>query len=112
MIEQAVEQWRRFVVGDASALDDLLAEDAVFYSPVVFTPQRGKEITNVYLQGAAQVLGGTDFRYIKQVLAGREAILDFETTVDGKHVKGVDIMTCNENGRIVGFRSCCDRCRP
>ena len=53
VIEQAVEQWHRFVAGDASALDDLLADEVVFYSPVVFAPQRGKEITNVYLQGAA-----------------------------------------------------------
>ncbi len=104
MIEQAVQQWHRFVAGDASALADLLADDVVFYSPVVFTPQRGKEISSLSLQGAAQVLGGGDFRYTKQVLAGRDAVLEFETTVDGKHVNGVDIISCDDAGRIVEFR--------
>lgn len=104
MIEQTVEQWHRVVAGDLSVLDDLLADDVVFYSPVVFTPQRGKAITKVYLQGAAQVLGGGDFRYTKQVLAGPHAVLEFETTVDNKHVNGVDIISCDDGGRIVEFR--------
>jgi ketosteroid isomerase-like protein len=104
VIEQTVEQWHRFVAGDATVLADLLADDVVFYSPVVFTPQRGKEITSLYLQGAAQVLGGEDFRYTKQVLAGNDAVLEFETTVDGKHVNGVDIISCDDAARIVEFR--------
>ncbi|MDP3712077.1 MAG: nuclear transport factor 2 family protein [Mycobacteriales bacterium] len=104
MIEQAVEQWHRVVAGEMDVLDDLLADDVVFYSPVVFTPQRGKAITTLYLQGAAQVLGGGEFGYTKQVLAGRHAVLEFETTVDGKHVNGVDIITCDDAGRIIEFR--------
>ena len=104
MLENTVEQWHHFVAGEADVLDDLLADDVVFYSPVVFTPQRGKVVTTLYLQGAAQVLGGTDFRYTKQVLAGHQAVLEFETTVDGKHVNGVDIITCDDDGRIVEFR--------
>lgn len=104
VIERAVEQWHRVVAGDHAVLDELLADDVVFYSPVVFTPQRGKAITSLYLQGAAQVLGGGDFRYTKQVLAGEQAVLEFETSVDGKHVNGVDIITCDESGRIVEFR--------
>ena len=104
MIEQAVENWHRVVAGDVSALADLLADDVVFYSPVVFTPQRGREITRLYLLGAAQVLGGGEFRYTKQVLAGRHAVLEFETTVDDKHVNGVDIITCNDAGQILEFR--------
>lgn len=104
MIEQAVAQWHRFVTGDTAALANVLADDVIFYSPVVFTPQRGKEITSLYLMGAAQVLGGGDFRYTKQVLAGRHAVLEFETTVDDKHVNGVDIISCDDAGLIVEFR--------
>ena len=39
-------------------LDNLLADDVVFYSPVVFTPQKGKEITKMYLMAAGGVFGG------------------------------------------------------
>ena len=104
MIEQAIEQWHRVVAGDLDVLADLLADDVDFYSPVVFTPQRGKAITSVYLRGAMQVLGGADFRYTKQVLAGCHAVLEFETSVEDKHINGVDIITCDDAGRISEFR--------
>ena len=104
MIENTVETRHRFVAGNAEDLADVLADDVVFVLTVVFTPQRVKNLTTKYLQGAARVLGGKDFGYIKQVLAGREAVLAFETTVDGKHVNGVDIITCDDDGRIIEFR--------
>ncbi len=104
MIEKLVQQWHRVVEGDAELLPDLLADDVVFYSPVVFTPQRGKDITLLYLQGAAAVLNAGGFTYTKQVLAGDTAVLEFETTVEGKLVNGVDIITGNAQGQIVEFR--------
>ena len=93
----------------------LLAEDVVFYSPVVFTPQRGKDVTKLYLGAAGKTLGGGKpvasgseggggFRYTKQILSGNQAVLEFETEMDGKHVNGVDIITCDETGRIVEFK--------
>ena len=109
MIEQVVERWHRFIAGNLSdALDTLLADDVVFYSPIVYTPQRGKAVTALYLNAAAQTLlgGGGDgaFRYTKQVLADNVAVLEFETTVGGKYVNGVDIIRCDDTGRIVEFR--------
>jgi ketosteroid isomerase-like protein len=108
VIEQLVERWHSFLEsGDAATLDELLADDVVFYSPVVYTPQRGKDITTMYLMGAKQVLGGGaegEFRYAKQVLAGDTAVLEFETTLDGKYVNGVDIIRCDAAGKIVEFR--------
>ena len=107
MIEQVVAQWHRFLEGDGN-LADLLADDVVFYSPVVFTPQRGKDVTTMYLQAAGQVLVGDDaeggFRYVKEVVAGDTAVLEFETSLAGKYVNGVDIIRCNDEGRIVEFR--------
>ncbi len=103
-----MQQWHRVVAGDVAVLDDLLADDVVFFSPVVFTPQRGKEVTTRYLEAAAVALAGdaTDgaFRYTKQVLAGDTAVLEFETSVAGRYVNGVDIIRCDEAGRIVEFR--------
>ena len=128
MIEYVVEQWHRYLTGDLpGGLDELLDDDVVFYSPIVFTPQRGKALTSLYLQAAAVTLpgdsarvdsdpggtvdgttslegGGRAFRYTKHVLAGDTAVLEFETTIDGKYVNGVDIIRCNEVGRIVEFR--------
>jgi hypothetical protein len=108
-IEQVVERWHRHLAGELpEGLAGLLADDVVFYSPVVYTPQRGKEITTLYLEAAKQSLpgdgGAGSFRYTKQVVAGDLAVLEFETTVDGKYVNGVDILRCDDDDRIVEFR--------
>jgi ketosteroid isomerase-like protein len=104
MIEDVIERWHGYLTGDASdGLDALLADDVVFYSPIVYTPQRGKDITTMYLLAAKQTLGNDDFRYTKQVLAGDIAVLEFETTLDGKYVNGVDIIRCAD-GQITEFR--------
>lgn len=105
-LEDVVARWHRFVAGEEpDGLDALLAEDVVFFSPVVFTPQRGEAVTALYLSAAAQTFPaeGT-FRYTKQVLDGRTAVLEFETTMEGKHVNGVDILTVDDSDRIVEFR--------
>jgi hypothetical protein len=118
MIERVIEKWDAHLRGRLpGGLDELLDDDVVFYSPIVFTPQRGKAITMLYLQAAGQTLpgdtaavssaddtGGGGFRYTKRVLAGDTAVLEFETTVEGKYVNGVDIIRCNDAGRIVEFR--------
>jgi hypothetical protein len=119
MIAEVIAQWHRYLKGELpDALDHLLADDVIFYSPVVYTPQAGKEITKLYLRAAAVALPGGDggpalpgasdgagrFRYTKQVLAGDTAVLEFETTVDGKYVNGVDIIRVDEWGKIVEFR--------
>jgi hypothetical protein len=120
MIEGVIERWRLHMKGELpGGLDELLDDDVVFYSPVVYTPQEGKAVTKLYLQAATQTLpgdapvageggerpfGGGGFRYTKQVLSGDTAVLEFETTVQGKYVNGVDIIRCNDEGRIVEFR--------
>jgi len=103
MIEKVVETWLR-IVGDErpEALDGLLPEDVVFYSPVAYTPQRGKAVTTMYLRAAAQTMPGDPvhgaFHYTKQVLAGNVAMLEFETTVAGKYINGIDIIRCDRPG--------------
>ena len=115
MIHEVVERWHRHLRGELEGgLDALLDDDVVFYSPIVYTPQVGKAITTLYLSAAGQTLPGDKnasssdpskrFRYTKQVLSGDTAVLEFETTVEGKYVNGVDIIRCNEAGKIVEFR--------
>ncbi|CAN5633203.1 nuclear transport factor 2 family protein [soil metagenome] len=123
MIEETVAKWHRHLRGQLpGGLDELLHDDVVFISPIVFTPQVGKAITTLYLQAAGQTLPGDrpeadaaggivldderagGFRYTKEVVAGNHAVLEFETTVEGKYVNGVDIITCDDEGKIVEFR--------
>jgi hypothetical protein len=115
MIEQTIAKWHRFLAGGLpGGLDELLADDVVFYSPVVFTPQRGKAVTMLYLNAAGSAFGASagakpgggasTFRYTKEVLAGRHAVLEFEAEVGGKYINGVDIITCDAEGRIIEFR--------
>jgi hypothetical protein len=115
MIQEVVEKWHRHMRGELpGGLDELLDDDVIFYSPIVYTPQVGKAITTLYLSAAGQTLPGDKavassdptkrFRYTKQVVAGDTAVLEFETSVEGKYVNGVDIIRCNEAGKIVEFR--------
>jgi hypothetical protein len=116
MIEKTIESWHRFLDGNLpGGLDELLADDVVFYSPVVFTPQKGKDVTKLYLTAAGMTFGGvgasqqTDrapstFRYTKEVLSGHHAVLEFEVEVAGKYINGVDIITCDNECRIREFR--------
>ena len=89
---------------DVQALHDLLADDVVFHSPVVHTPQRGKAITALYLAGAMHVLNNEHFRYERQIVGERDAMLEFVTRIDDVHVNGVDLIRWGEDGRIVDFK--------
>ena len=101
----AIETWHDIVrTGDASRLDGLLAQDVVFESPVVHTPQRGEEITAKYLGAAIAVLGGPQFRYVEQWFGPASAVLEFETTIEGIAVNGVEIIGWNATGRIDRFK--------
>ena len=89
-----------------SGLSDQLAEDAVFHSPVVHTPQTGKPIVLAYLSAADVVLGNDSFRYVREIVDDQAnmAMLEFELELDGIHVNGVDIISWNEEGKIQDFK--------
>lgn len=89
---------------DPAALGSLLADDVVFHSPVVHTPQRGKAITTQYLRGALLVLNNASFRYEREIVGARDAVLEFSTTIDGIQINGVDLIRWNDAGRITDFK--------
>ena len=101
-----LERWHRVVTSrDLVELDRLLADDVVFYSPVVHTPQIGKAITFKYLEAALHALNTSDFKYIMSCSSGNVSVLEFETRLDGIDVNGVDLITWTDDGsQIKSFK--------
>jgi hypothetical protein len=105
MQEHPVTAWHRVArARDSVALNTLLAEDAVFHSPVVHTPQRGRALTAWYLGAAFHVFFNDTFRYVREIVGPTDAMLEFETEIDGISVNGVDLIKWNEAGHITEFK--------
>lgn len=123
--ETGLEAWHRVVRDmNAEALDEILAEDVVFHSPVVHTPQKGKALTRLYLMAAFSVFPGDaareaedgdgsasarerpkgTFEYVREVAGARDAVLEFRTEIEGIVVNGVDMIRWNDEGKIVDFK--------
>ena len=85
-------------------LDKIIADNAVFTSPVVFKPMEGKEITKMYLFAAGQSFNMDKFKYIREVHDGINSVLEFETFIDDISVNGVDMIKWNNEGKIVDFK--------
>lgn len=121
-ITGCMDRWHQHLKGQLEGgLDAILHEDVVFLSPIVFSPQKGRDLTKLYLNAAGGTLGGDDepggtlklddepatdgkFRYTKKILQGNHAMLEFETSIEGKYVNGVDIITCDDDGMITEFK--------
>ena len=115
----AVEKWHDIMKNPGSnvseKLDELLDDDVIFFSPVVFTPQKGKDITKLYLAAAGGVFSSdkdkqetkpkeSKFRYIKEIVQDNYACLEFETEINGIYVHGIDLITWNEENKITEFK--------
>ena len=118
-IRATIDRWHQHLRGELpGGLESLLREDCVFWSPVVFRPQEGRDLTMLYLNAAGQVFPGDDsesggspsgsskgeFRYTKRVLEGHTAVLEFETRFGDVSVNGIDMITCDDDGKIVEFK--------
>jgi len=105
MSKPGLDKWYAYMKShDTSALWDLLHPDAVFESPVVHTPQRGRDITFKYLVSALKVLNGESFRYLGEWRSDKGAVLEFATEIDGITINGVDLIRWDDAGRIVDFK--------
>jgi hypothetical protein len=99
-----VQLWHEILEArNIGRLDEILAQDCVFLSPIVHSPQQGRELTKFYLTAAFNVFNDS-FRYVKEVVTPQHAVLEFECEVDGILVNGVDIMTFDEQGKIIEFK--------
>lgn len=124
-------RWMDVLHGDLDALHDVLHPDTVLHSPVLFAPQAGRDTVAMYLTAAAAAFVGVGplvgavappadaatavrhptgaewdgrFRYVRKVIGSHDAVLEFETTMDGNYVNGVDMITCDDQGLITDFK--------
>ena len=105
MSASALKTWHRLVeTRQVDGLPALLADDIVFYSPVVHTPQRGRQATLAYLEAAFQVFLNDSFRYVRELRGDHEAVLEFELEIDGISINGVDMLRWNAAGELTEFK--------
>lgn len=116
MSEQNLKNWHLHLKGELEGgLDTLLHDDCVFYSPIVFSPQKGKDLTKMYLGAAGNTFSEGDkekapgssqseFGYIKEIVDGNHIVLEFESKIDGKYINGIDMMTFDDEGKITEFK--------
>jgi hypothetical protein len=105
MTTAGLAKWYAYLKShDHAALRELLHPDAVFESPIVHTPQRGREVTFEYLASAVKILGGPSFAYRGERRNDNGAVLEFETGIEGITINGVDIITFDKEDRITHFK--------
>lgn len=102
--EKHLEQWHHLVKErNPDMLDNQLADDAVLMSPVLHKPLEGKAIVTMYLTAALHVFANEHFKYRREFTNSNGAVLEFETEIDGIHINGIDMITWDENGKIINF---------
>ncbi len=103
--QQALAEWHQLATApNPERLARLVHKDAVFHSPVVHTPQAGRDLVVAYLSAAAQTLGSQDFRYERELVDGQNVMLEFTCSMDGVHVNGIDLIRFDEDGKIIDFK--------
>ncbi|WP_280151989.1 nuclear transport factor 2 family protein [Piscinibacter sp. XHJ-5] len=105
MTHATVNTWHDLVrTRSTKGLSSLLADEVVFHSPVVHTPQVGKTITLQYLSAAFHVFFNESFQYVRELTGPRDAVLEFQVEIDGISVNGVDMIKWDDEGKIVEFK--------
>ena len=105
MSKPPIHAWHQLISErNVAALDEVLADDVVFHSPVVHSPQNGKQLAKMYLSAAILVLGNSDFAYVREVVGESDAVLEFTCEIDGTHINGVDMIHWNADGKIDDFK--------
>lgn len=100
-----LQKWHQAVKSrDIQMLDEILSDEVVFHSPVVWTPQEGKAITKMYLSAAMYVIANENFNYVKEITSGNQACLEFTTKIGETIVNGTDIITFDDEGKITEFK--------
>tara|TARA_B100000073_G_scaffold134137_1_gene109889 strand:- start:17591 stop:17986 length:396 start_codon:yes stop_codon:yes gene_type:complete len=104
-MENPIIKWHEVVKNrDYNLLESILADDIIFYSPVVYTPQKGKQLALQYLMAASEVFNSSSFKYDKEVIGRSNASLEFSLTLDNTDINGIDLISWDESGKILEFK--------
>ena len=96
--------WHRSVAEkDLAKLVDITHQDAVFRSPMVYKPYHGRDTLIFVLSQVIEIF--EDFTYHREMIStdGRSAFLEFTANIGDKTLKGIDIITFDEDGKITEF---------
>jgi len=100
-----IDDWNRVALsGDCTALDVMIHDDAVFESPVVHTPQRGKAITIKYLTAAVATLKNPSSEFFGEWSGDKSVIVEFKSEIEGIAINGIDMIGFDETGLITHFK--------
>ena len=104
-MQNPISKWHDVVsLRDYNMLTEIVDDSCIFYSPVVFTPQRGKDITLKYLMAASEVFNASNFKYHKEIKSNQHASLEFTLTLEDTEINGIDLITWNDDGLITEFK--------
>ena len=103
-VQQSLAAWHEILERNAmEELDPLLADAIVFRSPVAHTPYPGREAIKLVLKNVNQVF--ENFTYHRTLVTddGTSVVLEFSAEVNGRQLKGIDMLRFDEQGRILEF---------
>lgn len=100
-----IEQWHKILESrDTSQLNEILADDVVLHSPVVHSLIEGKKMVSLYLHAAFHTFLNESFHYVRKLDSKPHHVLEFQVEIDGIFVNGVDMITFNDEGKIIDFK--------
>ena len=104
-MENPITKWHEVVKNrDYNLLESILSDDIIFYSPVVYTPQKGKQLALQYLMAASEVFNSASFQYNKEMIGESSASLEFSLTLDSTDINGIDLISWDKTGKINEFK--------
>lgn len=100
-----LQQWHQLLKErNPAQLQEILADNVILHSPVIHRNIEGKAMVSMYLTAALHTFANESFTYDRQFMADNAAVLEFSTEIDGIHVNGIDMITWNDEGKIVDFK--------
>ena len=99
-----IDIWHKTILdNDPSELFSILDDSFQFYSPAVFKSKE-KYMGYIYLLAASQSFLTSDFKYTREIIDKEQAVLEFECTMGGVTVNGIDMFKWNSNNKLTEMK--------
>jgi hypothetical protein len=101
-MEANLQRWHKVVFEkDFDLLNELLDENVEFHSPTLWKPKLGRDVTAYILQMITAMF--EDFEYHREWISEDSLALEFSANIEGKNLKGIDLIRWNDEGKIIHF---------